>query len=333
MKRLAVFLAASVMASVCVATAVTIEVTLVEAKVSKADGYAKLYDANQGHVGYVFGGEDFKASKPYVKELVSPKGVNPLRDNVADHIHHHGLMFAVAIDGVDFWSETRKCGRQIQRDISEVWQLSPRFVLLPGIKTPLEWTKPDGTTVVATEKRTIQMNDGVGATLMTWRTQLSPPDGKDSIKITGSHYFGLGMRFVQSMDNASTFAFADPNAKSEAVRGDEKLTPSEWAACTGKVDGNTVTVAMFDHPANSRPVLWFTMSRPFSYLSATIDLHRKALVVKAGEKLDVRYGAAVWDGEPGRDRIEAAYKEWLEPSGLDLPPIPAGKTGPGRFGP
>ena len=53
-----------------------------------------------------------QAFKPYIKELTSPKGVNPLRDNIPDHIHHHGLMFAVAVDDVNFWAEYKNCGRE-----------------------------------------------------------------------------------------------------------------------------------------------------------------------------------------------------------------------------
>lgn len=269
----------------------------------KGDGDVHLHDSNGGSVRYLSGDRAFKAFKPYVSELLSPKGVNPLLDSPADHIHHHGLMYAVAIDGIDFWSENAKCGKQV-----------PRFEMDwdDEVSTGINWVSHDGKTVVAKESRGIRMIDANGATTMVWQTRLRPPPGKESIKITGSHYFGLGMRFVRSMDNASTFTFADPNAKSEKVRGDERLTRSKWAACIGKVDGNTVTVAMFDHPDNARPVLWFTMSKPFSYLSATLNLHRKPMVVKSGDKLDVRYGVAIWDGKPGRDEIAAAHKRWLK---------------------
>ena len=282
-----------------------------------SDGYHKA-SLQGGKVLYVFGGARFAAFKPYVKELLSPKGVNPLRDNVPDHIHHHGLMFAVAVDGVDFWAETKNCGRQIQGDIRTDIDTAGSLVALSDT-TGLDWTGRDSQVLIATEKRTIVLYSSttpVEATLISWRTQLAPPAGAESIKLTGSHYFGLGMRFVKSMDNASTFTFADPNAAGPTVRGDEKLTPSAWAACTGAVDGNTVTVAMFDHPDNPRPVLWFTMGKPFSYLSATINLAKEPMIVKAGQELDVCYGLAVWDGKATREQIDMAYRNWqkLAPS-------------------
>jgi len=281
-------------------------------------GQAELKDDRGVRVQYVYGGEGFKAFKPYIRELLSPKGVNPLRDNIPDHIHHHALMYAVAVDGVDFWSETPKCGKQVQRGISTAAR-SVNGHSASAIGAVIDWTKPDGGTIVATETRTIVLYsnpEAAGPTLVSWRTQLAPPAGAESIKLTGSHYFGLGMRLAKSMDNASTFTFADPNAKSLTVRGDERLTPSAWAACTGAVDGNTVTVAMFDHPDNPRPALWFTMSNPFSYLSATINLWKDPMVVKAGQELDVCYGVAVWDGQATREQIGAACQRWrkLAPS-------------------
>ena len=286
--------------------------------VMAAGGQAEIKDDRGMRVQYVYGGEGFTAFKPYVRQLLSPSGVNPLRDNVADHIHHHALMYAVAVDGVDFWSETKACGRQVQRGISTAAR-SVNGQSVSAVTAEIDWTKADGKTLVATEKRTIELYSNprtAGTTLMTWRTQLAPAAGAKAIELTGGYYFGLGMRFVKSMDNASTFMLADPNAASLTVRDDEKLTPSPWAACTGQVDGKTVTVAMFDHPDNPRPVLWFTMGKQFSYLSATINLWKDPMVVKAGQELDVCYGIAVWDGQATREQIDEAYRNWrkLAPS-------------------
>ena len=43
--------------------------------------------------------------KPYADRLVSPAGTQILRDSPSDHKHHHGLMFALSADGVNFWEE------------------------------------------------------------------------------------------------------------------------------------------------------------------------------------------------------------------------------------
>ncbi|MBW7939136.1 MAG: hypothetical protein H3C63_10135, partial [Candidatus Omnitrophica bacterium] len=44
------------------------------------------------------------------------------------------------------------------------------------------------------------------------------------------------------------------------------------------------------HKDNPRfPATWFTMTQPFAYLSATLNLSREPLAVKKGEDLDLRY--------------------------------------------
>jgi len=40
--------------------------------------------------------------KPYVRELDALSGVNVLRDAPADHLHHHGLMYAIRVNSVNF---------------------------------------------------------------------------------------------------------------------------------------------------------------------------------------------------------------------------------------
>jgi len=262
---------------------------------------------------YVSSGEAFKAFKPYVRQLSSPGGVNLLRDNVADHIHHHALMFAVAVDGVDFWSEQENSGKQLQNSLSfRGTGGKPGNWARRLLQGELEWVSTDGK-AIAKESRTIELYGGTpDCTMLTWRTRLSPPAGKQSIQVTGSHYFGLGIRFVESMDKADSFMFAEIDAKSTVIRGSEKVTPSKWVAFTGPVEGKVVTVAVFDHPQNLRKTHWFTMHDPFSYLSATINLLREPLTVKADQPLDLRYGLAVWDGKVDREQVEKGYGRWLE---------------------
>jgi hypothetical protein len=167
-----------------------------------------------------------------------------------------------------------------------------------GLENQLVWVGPEGGAALAREDRRIAVHrhDGLGVTLLTWRTKLEPAEGKPSIKLAGSHYFGLGMRFVQSMDGADDFFTPAGKATGETVRGNERLVRGKWCAYAAEVDGKPVTVAMFDYPENVRPAWWFIMAKQFAYMSATLNLHREPLVVEAGKPLTLIYGVAVWDG-------------------------------------
>lgn len=225
--------------------------------------------------------------KPYVRQLLSPGGTNVLRDAPADHLHHHGLMFAVAANGVNYWEETATAGKQIHEAVESTAR---------GLIHRIVWQAAKGETPVLRETRRIEVDDKFagGATLLTWRTRLQAADERAPVTLTGSEYFGLGMRFCASMDRASTF-----------VQG------KGWCACTSDNGGKPVTVAMFDHPANVRRATWFTMSEPFAYLSATLNLHRQPLEIATRAPLELCYGVAVWDAQLGADEIGKAYHAWL----------------------
>ena len=78
------------------------------------------------------------------------------------------------------------------------------------------------------------------------------------------------------------------------MRGTEQLTRSDWFAYTAAVNGKPVTVAMFDHSQNARhPAWWFTMTKPFAYLAATLNMHREPLQVDSGKPLVLNYGVAM----------------------------------------
>jgi hypothetical protein len=264
--------------------------------------------------------------KPYVEELRTPAGVNVLRDSPSDHKHHHGLMFGVAVDGIDFWGERNLYGHQVGRRerVSVVSEGGSEqkpgqgFVstVSDGCKQQLDWKSPKDSATLLEEMRQVQVariGDGK-PTLLTWQTRLSVPKGKASVKLTGAAYFGLGMRFVESMDKGGSFCNADGKAGVEGTNA----VRSRWCAYSAKVDGKPVTVLMFDHPRNSRhPATWFTMEKPFAYLCATLNLEASPMVMEAGQPLLLRYGVALWDGKPETAEIEKVYQQWVDTPALD----------------
>jgi hypothetical protein len=255
-------------------------------------------------------------AKPYVDQLFSPGGVQVLRDSPHDHKHHHALMFAVAVDGVNFWEEHGEAfGRQRQRSLGKPFSSTRDGVRRDGFVEELDWIAPAADKSLLIERREIDslaMPDQ-GATLLEWRCQLQPPEGKAEAKLEGRHYFGLGLRFVESMDRDARVFYAE-GKQSEPGPDKSTLTYARWCALTAKAEGKPVTVAVFDHPSNPRPARWFAKDGGFSYLSATLNLWKEPLVVRAGEPLKLRYAVAVWDGEVEPATIERLHRRWVEAS-------------------
>jgi hypothetical protein len=274
------------------------------------DSFVTVTADGRAALKYRFSGS---APKAYVAELSTPSGVQVLRDSPHDHKHHHALMLALGADGVDFWSDGSEFG--VQRHVA----LTPATVATqPDSRRvqfthDLQWVGPGTKGTLMTERRTIEAvwARGLPATLATWRSVLKPAAGKTDVELWGAHYFGLGVRFVTSMDATGKF-LTDSGQLGDVVRGDERLGRAKWCAYTGPADGKTVTLALFDHPDNARhPATMFTMCKPFTYISATLDLSRQKLKMGA-EGLTLRYGIALWDGEPKADEIKRVYRRWIE---------------------
>jgi len=251
--------------------------------------------------------------KPYVQQLFTPSGINILRDAPADHLHHHALMFAVAVDGVNFWEEQQAPGRQVHQSFAEVKIGKRNDVPNAYFTEQLDWINPRGLELLLKESRTLEVcqSDEFKATLLNWQSTLAVPSGKESVTLTGSHYFGLGMRFLKSMDTGGQFRNAEGRT-GDVVRGDERLVRARWCVYTAEANGKPVTIAMFSRPDNLRhPTLWFTMTKPFAYLSATLNLHREPLKVTSDIPLVLRYAVAVWDNQVENEQIENVYTWWV----------------------
>jgi hypothetical protein len=249
--------------------------------------------------------------KPYVKELRTPNGRNILLDSPSDHVHHHALMLAYKADGINFWEETPQCGFQRQQKSIESWSLTQDQVSSAGLACGINWQSPTGT-VVLQEERFVDVQVGARhqAHLVTWTSYLKGGQAGKAVTLAGDHYFGLGMRFVRAMDKTGRFINATGQAGT-VFRGDERLAQGHWCAYLSELEGQPVTVAMFDYPKNLRPVTWFTMQTPFAYLAATLKLHEESYTLPADQKLVLRYGVAVWDGHTHARRIEETYRAWL----------------------
>lgn len=248
--------------------------------------------------------------KPYLVELFTPQGVTPLMDSPADHPHHHGLMFAVTVDGVNFWEERDAPGVEKHKSFAEFTHRGFGDFAADIVPETLRWLGPDGTPLLE-ESRTLILYQGerIDRTLLTWTTTLTPV--AERVTLTGAHYQGLGVRFHDSMVFEGMF-LNGADAEGEVVRGRETLTRAAWCAYQGRAEGAPVTWAMFDHPGNARhPATWFGMNQPFASMSATLNLHREPLVIAKESPLTLTYGIALWDGHVDKETIEAAYQQWL----------------------
>ena len=253
--------------------------------------------------------------KTYVSELFTPEGRNILRDSPEDHVHHHSLMFAVAVDGVNFWEEYGKDKSGVQFSPSGRQGDTARSQNNPvALWKTVQWFAP-GQKLLLTERRGIRpiLDEDLNVTLIDWTSVLSATPEKESVELSGSHYYGLGMRFDQTMDKNGIFFSVSDRPAAENVRGDEMKTPCWWMAYSAELHGKPVTVAIFDSRNNPRKMNAFTMGQSgqsFAYIAATVDLEKEPITLKKGEPIVFKYGIAVWEGKQSVDAVQKVYDRW-----------------------
>ena len=243
--------------------------------------------------------------KPYIDELRTPSGKNILRDAPWDHLHHHALMYALKVNNCNFWEESNA---NFGKQITEKAQADGN-----SLESEISWNAPDSKTFLK-EIRKINVEPRDNVTLLDWTNTLKAVDSAVLGGPGGGHYYGLGIRFDETMDKSGRFFNDTGKNDGEIVNGDERLTRCKWMAYTAKLNGQPVTVAVFDHPSNPVPMTAFTMGDaggPFAYMSATMNLHRQSVELKTGETFAVSYRVAVWDGEIAPETVEKTYSEYV----------------------
>lgn len=248
--------------------------------------------------------------KPYVEQFCTPSGINVLRDAPSDHLHHHALMLAFKIDGVNFWEERNDPGVQKTIDLSEVKTHELGGIGWTGFTTHVEWTAPNGGQTLLKEERLIEVaaDRKDNRNYLTWTSTFTLPEGKDVVTLTGANYHGLGMRFLPSMDTGGSFINSEGKT---GVEGTNEAR-AKWCSYSAQADGKEVTIALLDHNANPRhPATWFTMTQAFAYLSATLNLSKEPFELRCPDSLTLRYALILGDGKIEAAKITDLHNKWI----------------------
>ena len=265
---------------------------------------------------YAFGRARFK---PCVKELYTPKGDNLLRDAPDDHLHHHALMYAIRVNGLNFWEELSGSG--VQKPVeSPAPELGTSAAGLPQatIRQTLHWLAPQDAFLpdspklaLLVEQRTLVLtvDKAKDEVALRWSSQFEVGGKTNTVVLEGSTYFGLGVRFQQELDPIAEHFNSD--GKPDLSDTKQDVTPHDWCAVAFDRPGAPATFAMFGHPANARgKATWFTMKRPFAYVSATQGLDKEPLVYHTGDRWQVDYLVTVYPAVKSAEFLNARANQW-----------------------
>jgi hypothetical protein len=287
-----------------------------EGGVDAAKGLVSIEFRGKPLMTYAFAGNQFK---PYVRALWTLRGENVLRDAPADHLHHHGLMLALRVNGVNFWEERSPAGRQVPVG-------SPELTFGSGqggrpeaaIRQIVEWRTPvdrgpEQVLLRETREIRVSVNAGEEEVALEWRSGFETGVDEPRYVLHGPDYHGLGLRFPVEFDHAAVFANSAGLPYSEAQTFD--VRPAAWTSSSGRMDGREVQVVLVADGANPGRSSFFSMRNAFAYLASTPETSREPLEFRKGEKFAFRYLLLVYPAHQNASYLNDRLGPWLTAGG------------------
>jgi hypothetical protein len=207
-------------------------------------------------------------SKPFLFPLIGPTGESftrayPMIDvpgEDRDHPHQRSCWFTHgSVNGIDFWSEGKGKGT--------IREVKPHVIIegpvLGRLRMRDEWLAPDGR-LVCQDRRILTFYHTQSVRIIDLEIAIEATGGPVTFGDTKEGMFGL--RVASSMDVAKKKGGRITNA--EGVT-DEKAwgKASPWVDYVGPVKGQTVGIAILNHPSSFRfPTTWHV--RPYGLFAA-----------------------------------------------------------------
>ena len=259
--------------------------------------------------------------KPYVRALAPPGGMNILRDSPFDHKHHHALMLAFKVNGVNFWEEAPDCGHEkfVDGSFKIDFQSDPNAPQRISLSHRFHWVAgPDArladtsAAALLIEDRTLTatVDESCRELALRWHSAFRVGPKAPEVTLTGANYHGLGMRFRQDLDPLAMHLIGGKQPDLSGTKQD--VRPALWGAVTFDIAGKPVTIAVFGSPRNpGGETRFFSMKHPFAYLSATPGLDQKPLRFKAGDTFAFDYLVTVYPKIKSADFLAKRGQRWV----------------------
>ena len=294
---------------------------LAEVKIKQAADRVVVDIDGKPFTAFYIGGA---APKPYLHPLRTASGkivtrgypMENIEGEARDHIHHRGLWFTHGdVNGLDFWMneasyESKKKGKIILKSPAQLKSGDKSGT----IKSVFEWQEPDGTPLL-TENRTMTFYSDPKLRTMDFDIELV---ALKKVTFGDTKEGTFAIRLVGPLEEKQTGKMVSAEGKTGEKEVWGKASP--WVDYYGQLNGETVGVAIFDHPSNPKhPTHWH--SRAYGLFAANIfgehdfynDKTRNASVtLEPGKSMRFRYRVVIHPGDTQSAGIAGLYKTFAE---------------------
>ena len=263
-------------------------------------------------------GADF--AKPFLAPVRSASGkvvtrgfpMEQLPGESRDHLHHTGLWFSYDdVNGVKLWenhpSYTKPhMGRIVVRGTE--FKDGDRRATLTATN---EWLDADGKALLVELRKMTFYSDPKLRTIDFVITLNASQDLTFGDTKEGAFAIRLAEPFTER--KGGRMVDADGRATMAQVWGKR----SNWVDYTAEIDGEHLSVAMFDHPGNPRhPTYWHARDyglfalNPFGRNAFDPNAEESHWKLPKGHSLTFRWSVVVHPGDAQTGRIEELYKQY-----------------------
>ncbi len=265
--------------------------------------------------------------------------LEPIPGERVDHPHQIGLWFNYGdVNGFDFWNNSDaipperagEMGTVVHRGIDDTQSGEGRGEL--AVTT--EWQTGDGDVILKETTRFI-FHAGPQLRIIDRITTLTAEDGPVSFEDNKEGL--LGMRVTRSLEMPVTNpvdvigpdeAVVESSADDDVTGGyvnSEGLNSypavwgkrARWMTLAGIIDGDSVTVAMLDHPQNvGYPTHWHARdyglfaANPLGRSAFTDGTERLGFSLEAGESTTFRYRVLIFNGDVPPEEAERWHRDF-----------------------
>ncbi|MFN0112928.1 MAG: PmoA family protein [Blastocatellia bacterium] len=270
--------------------------------------------------------------KPFLHPLRAPSGLVvtrgfPLEKNAGesnDHHWHRGLWFAHGdINGIDFWRETSGDAAQDQKLPLPVGRLvikgkpSARGGRKQGsLRAEFELLTPDNKVLGTIREQFTFQRLGAHHVIDVQATILA--NQGVALKMGDTEEGLLGLRFADEFkeERGATLLNSDGLKGTKNIWGKR----ARWVDYATTMQGQTVGVAIFDHPSNPKhPTFWhargygLNAANPFGEHDFYNDKARDGSVtIPVNGSLTFRYRVVIHNGDAAASNVEQLYGEFAK---------------------
>ncbi len=272
-------------------------------------------------------------SKPIFFPVIGPTGdpftraypMVDVADEDRDHPHQRSFWFTHGnVNGIDFWSEDRPGTPADKKTKGTIRELERQVIaegpVLARLRTRDEWLAPDGRRVCH-DHRTVTFYRTQGVRIIDFEIAIEATEGPLTFGDTKEGMFGL--RMASSMDVKRKKGGKITNA--EGLTDDPAWgKASPWVDYVGPVNGQTVGIAILNHPGSFRfPTTWHVRdyglfaANPFGWKDFGRP-DRGDHTVPAGLSLHFAYRIILHKGDTATVGIPGHFQAYAHPPVLDV---------------